>query len=201
MSWIETIQYTESTGKLRKLFDRVKGPDGYIDNILLAHGLRPHTLHGHMVLYKNVLHHRDNALPKWFLESIGVLVSMINQCTYCVEHHFAGLQKLIQDDARASAIRSSLEDGNFDRAFSAKQVAALNYADLLSRNPSSVTKSMIATLREAGYSDGEILEINQVTSYFAYANRTVLGLGISLDDDILGLSPNDDADSENWSHT
>ena len=34
-------------------------------------------------------------------------------------------------------------------------------------------------LREAGWDDGEILEINQVCAYFAYANRTVLGLGCS----------------------
>ena len=30
---------------------------------------------------------------------------------------------------------------------------------------------MVEGLRAAGYDDGEILEINQVTAYFAYANR------------------------------
>jgi len=30
-----------------------------------------------------------------------------------------------------------------------------------------------------GLSDGQILEINQVAAYFAYANRTVLGLGVT----------------------
>ena len=94
MSWIHTIDYQDSEGKLRKLYDRVRQPDGYIDSILLVHSLRPHTLQGHMMLYKNVLHHQDNALGKWFLESIGVLVSLLNQCTYCVEQHFVGLKKL-----------------------------------------------------------------------------------------------------------
>ncbi len=201
MSWIKTIPYAASTGKLRKLFGRVKGPDGYIDNILLAHGLRPHTLQGHMALYKNVLHHQDNALPKWFLESIGVLVSLLNKCAYCVEHHYAGLSRLIGDQARADEIRAALENQRFDRAFNTQEVVALNYVRTLTKDPSLVTNSTVAALLEAGYSDGEILEINQVASYFAYANRTVLALGISLQDDILGLSPNDNADSENWSHT
>jgi hypothetical protein len=56
-------------------------------------------------------------------------------------------------------------------------------------------------MRAAGYDDGEILEINHVTAYFAYANRTVLGLGCSTDGDILGLSPNQSDDPGNWSHS
>jgi len=39
-----------------------------------------------------------------------------------------------------------------------------------------------------------------VTAYFAYANRTVLGLGINKEGDIIGLSPNDGADMDNWNH-
>ena len=33
MSWIDIISYEKSTGKLRKLYDRVKGPDNNVDNI------------------------------------------------------------------------------------------------------------------------------------------------------------------------
>jgi hypothetical protein len=39
-----------------------------------------------------------------------------------------------------------------------------------------------------------------VVSYFAYANRTVLGLGVNTDGDVLGLSPGDNDDPDNWSH-
>jgi uncharacterized protein YciW len=34
-------------------------------------------------------------------------------------------------------------------------------------------------MRAAGLTDGEILEVNQVAAYFAYANRTVSGLGVT----------------------
>ena len=56
-------------------------------------------------------------------------------------------------------------------------------------------------MRQAGYSDGEILEINQVTAYFNYTNRTVLGLGCSTAGDILGLSPNKSDDPDDWNHS
>jgi uncharacterized protein YciW len=55
-------------------------------------------------------------------------------------------------------------------------------------------------MRNAGFDDGQILEINQVVAYFAYANRTVLGLGINTDGDVLGLSPNNSDNPNDWNH-
>jgi hypothetical protein len=84
MSWIDTISYNDSDGELRRLYDRIKGPDNNVDNIMLAHSLRLHTMQGHMTLYKYVLHHPRNTLPKSYLEAIGVYVSSLNNCAYCV---------------------------------------------------------------------------------------------------------------------
>ena len=101
MSWIKTISSEEAEGKLKKLYEKVKGPDGLIDNVLSIHSLRPHSLVGHMALYKNVLHNSNNTIPKWFLEVLGVYVSHLNECSYCVNHHFAGLKRLLEDDVKA----------------------------------------------------------------------------------------------------
>ena len=49
-SWIRMLQYEESTGYLRQLYDRVKGPENSIDNVMKAHSLRPHTMEGHSAL-------------------------------------------------------------------------------------------------------------------------------------------------------
>lgn len=200
MSWIKTISYAEATGKLRRLYDRIKGPDGYIDNIMVAHSLRPHTLEGHMTLYKNVLHHTGNQLPKWFLETLGVYVSLLNRCAYCVEHHYAGLCRLLKDETRAAAIRTALTDAAFESTFTEQEQALLHYARHLTVAPASITADLIKTLQAADIKDGTLLEVNQVVSYFAYANRTVLGLGVSLDGDRLGLSPSASDDANNWHH-
>ena len=200
MTWIKTVPYAAATGRLKTLYDRVKGPDDNVDNIMLAHSLRPHSMEGHMALYKYVLHHSANKVPKWFLEVLGVYVSLLNGCAYCVEHHFAGLARLLADSARATAIRSALESGAWDGVFEAREAAALAYAKALTAAPPKAGETLIGAMREAGFDDGEILEINQVTAYFAYANRTVLGLGIGLEGDVLGLSPNQSDDPDNWSH-
>jgi len=200
MSWIKTISYTQAKGRLKTLYDRVKGPDDNIDNIMLAHSLRPHTMEGHMALYKNVLHHGGNTVPKWLLETIGVWVSLINNCTYCADHHFAGLQRLLADDKRSTLIFNALSSANIDSApLTPAEKVALDYAEKLTRGPNQIEHDTIENLRRHGFDDGQILELNQVTAYFSYANRMVLGLGVSTDGDILGLSPGSDQ-TDDWSH-
>jgi uncharacterized peroxidase-related enzyme len=198
-SWIKFVPYDDAQGKLKTLYDRIKGPNNNVDNIMLVHSLRPHTLEGHMVLYKNVLHHTSNSLPKWLLETVGVYVSLLNNCMYCVEHHFNGLKRLLNDDARSQKMRLALEQNDFESVFDPREQAILHYAQALTLQPSSVNENLILELRAVGLSDGEILEVNQVTAYFAYANRTVLGLGVTTDGDILGLSPNS-SDGDDWKH-
>ncbi|CAL2086957.1 peroxidase-related enzyme [Tenacibaculum sp. 190524A02b] len=199
MSWIKIISFDEAVGKLRKLYEKVTGPNNNVDNIMLVHGLRPHTMVGHMALYKNVLHNSNNTLPKWYLESLGVYVSMLNACEYCVEHHFSGLRKLLKDDEKANQIRKGLEKDDLNLALNEAYLEGFKYAKLVTLHPSQLLEKDIEKLREKGLEDGEILEINQVVSYFNYANRTVLGLGVSTEGDILGLSPNS-SDSEDWNH-
>ena len=80
MTWIKTVPFEEATGRLKTLYDRVVGPNGNVDNIMMAHSLRPHSMEGHMTLYKYVLHHSGNRVPKHFLEALGVLVSHLNGC-------------------------------------------------------------------------------------------------------------------------
>ena len=202
MTWIDTVSYEESEGRLRMLYDRIKGPDDNVDNIMMVHSLRPHSMEGHMALYKHVLHHSGNTVEKWFLETIGVWVSQLNRCAYCVGHHFEGLKRLLKDNRKSTAIRSALSVGDIEAGpFSDKEKLALRYVEALTGNPSSVTEGMVTGMRAAGYDDGEILEINQVAAYFAYANRTVLGLGCSMEGDFLGLSPNKSDSPDDWSHT
>ena len=201
MPWIATIPYDQSTGKLRQLYDRVKGPGDNVDNIMKMHSLRPHTMEAHMAIYKYTLHHSANTVPKWFLETLGVWVSILNRCNYCVEHHFAGLQRLLGDLPRGLALRAAMAAGQIDDCpLDAREKLAMFYAKGLTLAPANLTEADATGLRNAGWTDGEILEINQVCAYFSYANRTVLGLGCSTDGDILGLSPGNSDNPDDWNH-
>ena len=201
MAWIKFFGYEEATSQLKQIYEKIKGPDNKIDNVLSIHSLRPHTLKGHMALYKNVLHNSNNVLPKWYLEAIGVYVSYLNNCDYCVQHHFSGFKRLLGHSEKANNYLELVKQDRLTDFFEEQYFSGIVYAKKLTLELQNINKSDVDALKAVDFSDGEILEINQVTAYFNYANRTVVGLGVDLKGDIIGLSPNDSTDSENWSHS
>lgn len=52
-------------------------------------------------------------------------------------------------------------------------------------------------LRNAGFDDGQVLEINQVRGCFSYANRAVL-VGCSTSGDGIGLASGNSGDPNDW---
>ena len=192
MPFIKVIHPDEAEGRLKDIYKKVTGPRGQVDNVLQIHSLRPHTLMGHMSLYKSVLHHPRNSLPKWFLEAIGVLVSLLNDCSYCARHHAAGMKRLLsKDPERYEALHQQLHMDHPGEPFTPAELAALEYARKLTLAPGFVQECDLQPMRDAGLSDGEIFEVNQVASYFAYANRVVTGLGVHTEGEELGLCPPD----------
>ena len=172
MSWIQNVAAAEARGRLKQVYAKARS-GGPVDNMLTVHGLRPHTL------YCSVLHHDGNTLPRWQLELLGVYVSLLNACEYCVEHHCRGLAGLLGAET-AGRYRELVERDEVE-AFPRPLSLMLRYAAVLTRLPAALAESHIAELRANGLDDGQILELNQVTAYFGYANRTVLGLGVRLE--------------------
>ncbi len=208
------IGYEEAQGRLKTVYDRIAGPSGQVDRVLQLHGLRPHTLEAHLALYKATLHHTGNRLPRWFLELIGVAVSGWNGCAYCVAHHRAGLQGLVGKELGSALVEAAdlpapvveivvREAGaklTDDPALAGALQAALGYARALTLTPGEMQPDSVTAMREAGMDDGMILEVNQVTGYFNYVNRAILGLGVSHVGERLGLAPSNTADEADMSH-
>ena len=55
------------------------------------------------------------------------------------------------------------------------------YALALNDTPGSMRAEYLSPLRAAGLRDAEILHLNLVVGYFAFANRLTLGLGVELE--------------------
>lgn len=58
----------------------------------------------------------------------------------------------------------------------------LEYAEKLTITPSAMQRSDVERLREAGFSDADILAIAEVTGYYAYVNRIADGLGVQVEE-------------------
>ena len=55
----------------------------------------------------------------------------------------------------------------------------LAYAVKLTQAPGEMAASDVEALRAAGFSDRDVLDIVEVTAYYAYANRIADGLGVN----------------------
>jgi uncharacterized peroxidase-related enzyme len=60
--------------------------------------------------------------------------------------------------------------------------AMLDHVAQLTLAPATIAADDIMKLREVGFGDKAILEINQITGFFAWCNRTVDGLGVELEE-------------------
>ena len=127
-------------------------------------------------------------------------MSFLNNCSYCVEHHYEGLKSLLKDNSRSAQFMEDVKIDSFSEHLNEMQCKGLHYAKRLTVSFTDVNQSDVVALTEVGFTDGEILEINQVASYFNYVNRMVVGLGVDTKGDVLGLSPGDSDDANNWNH-
>lgn len=72
--------------------------------------------------------------------------------------------------------------GPYPGAATQRERAMLDYALALTHRPAEMTRAHLQPMRDAGMSDAEVFDANQVVSYFAYVNRMVDGLGVELED-------------------
>ncbi len=190
-AWIRMISDEDADEHLSATLDLARTPHGTVDNVMRVHSLRPNTMKGHVILYRACLHDDANSVPMWFQEVISSYVSTLNSCPYSYANHWANARHLIGDEPRADAIEKALKAHRPQDAFEGAQLSALIYADKLTRSPGTMTESDVAALKESGWEDGEILEINQIVGYFNYANRLLNGLGVTTEGDVVGYYAED----------
>ena len=55
------------------------------------------------------------------------------------------------------------------------------YAVALTAEPSAVSEADVRALLDAGLSERDVIDANQVVAYFNYVNRVAEGLGVELE--------------------
>lgn len=78
------------------------------------------------------------------------------------------------DESLANAIKQDYTKA----ALSKRERAMLDYVAKLTRTPWLMQEEDIDILRENGFDDTAILQVNLIASYFNYINRVADGLGV-----------------------
>lgn len=94
-----------------------------------------------------------------------------------MQHHGEGLRRLTNDEAWVNQLKTGWRQA----VLQDQDRAMLAYVEKLTLTPWDLLPDDVAALRAAGFSDRAILDINQVTAYYAYVNRLADGLGVELE--------------------
>ena len=92
-------------------------------------------------------------------------------------HHGAGLLRLTNNKALVEALKTDWHTADL----SAADRQMLTYTEKLTLTPWDMVEADVIALRDVGFSDAAILDINQVTGYYAFVNRLADRLGVELE--------------------
>lgn len=178
MAWIKVIDEADADETLKAAYGKVKGARGKVANILKIHSLKPDTMLAHEELYLTLLFH-NSGLSREEREILATVVSAANRCEYCIQHHAEALNYYWKDRARVERL---IRDVNA-AGLPARVRAMTAYAVKLTQEPHEMRDRDVEDLRQAGFSDEDILSINLIASYFNFVNRIALGLGVEFSED------------------
>ena len=179
MANIQVIQPTDADGYLKEVYDQILESRGKIGEIHKIQSLNPRSIIRHLDLYITLMHGKS-PLAREEREIIGIIVSSVNNCDYCVAHHSEALNYYWNDKQKIKAL---LEDySELDLREDQKLLCEL--AELSTRFPDSrKVLPLVKKLKKKGMSDRAILDATLIIAYFNFVNRIVLTLDVKLEKD------------------
>jgi uncharacterized peroxidase-related enzyme len=172
ITWLSVPSEDDVPEAVQELFDKPLEKLGFVPNVLRVMALRPDHLLGWWAYYDELMR-GESGLTKEQREMIAVVVSAQNRCHYCVVSHSAALRKLTGDPDLADQLATNYRYAPVTSA----ERAMLDYAVKVTGESSACTEEDVEALRDAGWTDEDILDIAQVTAMFNFTNRLASGLG------------------------
>jgi len=156
--------------EMKRYIEVCKEKLGMVPNVILANASDLDRLKNFVNFY-NRLMLKDGHLSKLEREMIAVVVSSCNKCFYCLIAHGAAVRQLSKNPILGDELVINYRAANLNE----RQKLMLDFAAKLTEEPSKVDNLDRNILRKAKFSDKEILEIIEVTSFFNMSNRIAIG--------------------------
>ncbi|WP_420548341.1 carboxymuconolactone decarboxylase family protein [Curvivirga sp.] len=149
MSRISTVTQETANSDQKELLDAIQNKLGMVPNFLkiLAHS--PDALKAFLGLHGIA---ETGSLSAQTRERIALVIAQGNSCEYCLSAHSAIGKK-------AGLSNSEIEANRNGTSQDAKAAAAVEFAKALNTHMGDITQAEFNAVREAGYSDSDIVEI------------------------------------------
>ncbi|MEH6626493.1 MAG: peroxidase-related enzyme [Motiliproteus sp.] len=167
MSRINVVNYETANAEQKELFDAIQGQLGMVPNFLKIFANSPASLRAFLGLHGIA---GEGSLDAQTRERIALALAQQNSCEYCLSAHTAIGAKAGLDKAEISANRAGTSRD-------AKAAAAVKFAKSLAEHSGEVTNGELLEVRNAGYSEAEVVEIithvgmNILTNILGKASR------------------------------
>ena len=149
MSRLDHVDPARAQGEAKTLYARIERQLGGVPNFMQVLANSPPTLAAFLGLSGNL---SRGALDPQLRERLALNAAEANACQYCVSAHTAlGAQSGLSEAEIVGARQASSGD--------ARAQAALTFAQAVLTNRGEVTSAELSAVRQAGFSDGEVVEI------------------------------------------
>ena len=149
MQRIQLINPNTTAGEIRALLIDVRKKQGRVSSMMRAMANSSAVLDGYLKFSEALA---EGTLSTRLREQIALAVAEVNASPYCISVHTAG----------GKSVGLSEDDLNACRRFTSvnpKEAAALRFAFRIVMNRGEASEQEVERVRQAGFSDGEIVEI------------------------------------------
>ena len=177
MARVRDVEIEEVPEDVRPVYQRFASEYGPFLNQVKVFAHCPPALRHIMGLLLDLA--GEALLPKRYLEIVLVVVSKLNECTYCVAHH---APRLIDQGLPPDAVENILEEKvpHFDEV----DLLVRDFAVQVTNKPQTMRDAIFTELRKH-FSEEQIVELTLRTALCGFFNRFNDALMIETEDGVL----------------
>ena len=177
LSFLQRPKREEMTDEQYQIFNKsvetMEENWGFINNLFKVLPLNPWQYVGFLDFKGSLFNPELCYLSNTDKEMIGLVVSSVNCCSYCITTHSDALRGYTKDSQWVDKLSYNYRSAKL----TTKQRALCDYAWFVTSHPSEIDVTQVEGLRAAGFNDHEILEAAFVAGFFNYTNRWVSTIG------------------------
>ena len=177
--WVDSVSEEDATGELKDFYERVKSPDGTVQGIYKVMSLRPKVAIAKQDLRMALLGDASSLGAK-HSDMISTMISGLNDCRFCGTAH-GGMLIRRGDVTLDEANKLYLDWQSAD--LTDQERTMLSFCEKLNFNPSGTTEADLQELRDAGFSDENIVDIVVHVAYRNFIGRIHDALGLAIENE------------------
>jgi uncharacterized peroxidase-related enzyme len=178
MTFIKTILKEEAQSPLKELYQEIEDTIGIkkIPNAFISSSIDPEITRWIWQGMKTILL-RESSISSSLKESIALVVSKNNACSYCVGVHNMMLKAIGFDSKKIEELNKDYQSSSL----SEKEKAVLDFSLKVTNESYKITEKDHENLKKHGMTEQQILEVISIASLLNFINRFVDALGTDLE--------------------